>query len=319
MFFPKIILPFYVLAILSCRPSEHQSSNTIPVYTNNHDTSNYTSSVSVPDSVIHLVPVGRDIKVKQYFSFIDSVVNATNQHLTGYQISEYILVHANAWIIDSLASFDYYRLMEQDRFVYDQTQLVILHADDTLRIPDSTWAANIENLLKNTRIDVNIPQYTLWIYRFDKIWLTCKVRVGRNARQYLQLAGREMDLRTPIGKGEIVRVAREPYYINPRTGKKYKGTNRDDKRFTLMPIIPWLEPSIGSIRYGAMIHPTTNPETLGKAYSNGCVGTTESDAWYIYYNAPIGTSVTFRYDLKVASEKGDTIQLEDIYGLSKKK
>ena len=89
----------------------------------------------------------------------------------------------------------------------------------------------------------------------------------------------------------------------------------DDEHFTKMPIIPWLEPSINNIRYGAMIHPTTNPKTLGKAYSHGCVGLTEADAWKVYYNAPIGTKVIFRYDLQVLNEKGDTILLQDIYHL----
>lgn len=86
-----------------------------------------------------------------------------------------------------------------------------------------------------------------------------------------------------------------------------------------MPIIPWIEPSINGIRYGALIHPTTNPETLGKAYSHGCVGTTEQDAWFIYYNAPIGTPVFFRYDLTVIQPSGDILFLKDIYELGIKK
>lgn len=315
----RLIPVIISLCIISCgKPSPQLSVSSSPI-DSNPAPSAITYIPVVRDSAAFRIPVGRNIIVKKYFAFIDSVVAVANRQINGYQINEHILVHANAWIIDTLASFDYYQMINRDSFVYDQSQLIILKSHDTLSIPDSAWAANIQHRLSQTRIDVNIPQFTLWIYRNNKIWRTCKVRVGRNARQFLKLAGREMDLRTPIGNGEIVRIAREPYYVNPRTGKKYKGTTRDDGRFTLMPIIPWLEPSIGGIRYGSMIHPTTNPETLGKAYSNGCVGTTESDAWYIYYNAPVGTMITFRYDLTTTNEQGDTIQLNDIYGLSKKR
>ena len=80
-----------------------------------------------------------------------------------------------------------------------------------------------------------------------------------------------------------------------------------------MPQIPWIETEINGVRNGQMIHPTTNPKTLGKAYSNGCIGTTEADAWIIYYYAPIGTPIEIKYDLK--NEDGKT--LIDIYGFSK--
>jgi L,D-transpeptidase ErfK/SrfK len=76
-----------------------------------------------------------------------------------------------------------------------------------------------------------------------------------------------------------------------------------------MPLIPWIEPKLGGRRTGQLIHPTSNPKSLGKAYSNGCIGTREADAWRIYYHAPLGTRVVVRYDLRVA----DTIRLKDIY------
>ena len=87
----------------------------------------------------------------------------------------------------------------------------------------------------------------------------------------------------------------------------------------MMPQIPWLEPAIGERRLGSLIHPTTNPKTLGKAYSNGCVGTSERDAWIIYDHAPVETKVNFRYDLEVQNEEGKAIQLKDIYQIKKNK
>lgn len=132
------------------------------------------------------------------------------------------------------------------------------------------------------------------------------------------MAGREISLRTPIGEGEIVRIEKNPTFINPSNNHRYYATRRDDGMYTKLPLIPWLEPSIGGVRPGALIHPTTNPETLGKAYSNGCVGTPEGAAWRIYYYAPLGTKVRFRYDLDIVTEAGDTLHLEDIYNLKGK-
>lgn len=77
-------------------------------------------------------------------------------------------------------------------------------------------------------------------------------------------------------------------------------------------------PEINGTVYGHLIHPTTNPSTLSKPSSNGCMGMKEADIWRVYYHAPIGTKIVIRYDLKGIDEKGDTIQLPDIYGREKK-
>ncbi len=143
------------------------------------------------------------------------------------------------------------------------------------------------------------------------------VRVGQNRKRYLAMAGREVSLKTPIGEGEIMRIVRDAAYINPVDNKRYYGTNRDDKVYTKLPLIPWLEPTIDGRRQGSLIHPTTNEATLGKPYSNACVGTPEGAAWYIYYYAPLGTKVRFRYDLDIVNEAGDSIRLNDIYNLGK--
>ena len=63
------------------------------------------------------------------------------------------------------------------------------------------------------------------------------------------------------------------------------------------------------------IHPTTNPVTLGKASTNGCIGTSEADAWIVYYYAPVGTPVNIRYDLNVQDDNNGPLVLDDIYDL----
>ena len=92
-------------------------------------------------------------------------------------------------------------------------------------------------------------------------------------------------------------------------GKRYEQTKRDDGRYTKMPLIPYIEPEINGHRYGELIHPTTNPITLGKAYSNGCVGMKEADTWRLYYYAPLGTKVVFRYDLEIENDANNEMTI----------
>lgn len=261
------------------------------------------------------ISINRDIVIADYFTFMDSVMVAYDS-LVNYDLTEHLLVRANSWIIDTLANTDYYRMIRKDSFVYDQGQLLVLRAGDSLKIPDSLSAKRILKDFKNTYIDINIPAFKLRIYQASKELFTFPIRVGQNRKRYLAMSDRVTDLRTKTGSGKIVRHARNPDFYNPTTGRRFHLTKRDDERTTLMPQIPWIETEIDGVLNGQMIHPTTNPETLGKAYSNGCIGTSEADAWVIYYYAPVETSIHIRYQLTVKDDDGNEIVLEDIYGLS---
>lgn len=281
----------------------------------NSDSANALTSFANTAILVEMgikIEIAKDIPIRNYFQFIDSIVDELSCILS-YPISEHIIVHHNNWIIDSLASFDYYLRMERGMFINDQRDMVILHQGDMLRIPDSIDAKNIELQFENTVIDVNIPEFKLRIYEYDTVKYTFTVRVGRNEVKYLKTARRSVSLKTPIGEGKIVRIERDPYFVNPVNGRAYSNTTRDDGKVTRMPQIPWLEPEIDGIRSGSLIHPTSNPETLGKSYSNACVGTGEGDAWIIYYHAPLHTKVRFRYDLEIPDESGNTVLLKDIY------
>jgi L,D-transpeptidase ErfK/SrfK len=258
------------------------------------------------------IVVKQDVRMKRYFHFMDSLVKQYDS-LVNYDLSEHLIVRANPWIIDTLASYDYDVRKLKGEFIKDQREAVMLRADDTLWVPDDSAAAILTRVFQNTVLDVNIPEFKLRIIEYGSVKYTFPVRVGRDERKFLALAGREVSLRTPIGEGEIVRVEKNPIYVNPVDGKQYFATHRDDGKLTELPQVPFLEPSINGQRPGSLIHPTTNPHTLGKAYSNGCVGTPEGAAWVIYYHAPLKTKVRFRYDLKVLDECGDTLYLKDIY------
>ncbi|TLP81810.1 L,D-transpeptidase [Maribacter sp. ACAM166] len=252
------------------------------------------------------------VRVRDYFNTIDSLVVAYDS-LTDYPLSEHLLVHANPWVIDTLANTDYYRMMEKDSFVYDQKQLIVLRPTDSLLIPDSLAAVHLLDKIERTLIDINIPEFKLRIYEDSTLVYTFPVRVGQNRKRYLKMGDRITDLRTKTGKGEVVDYRRDLVFYNPVDGERFYVTKRDDERTTLMPQIPWIETEINGIRNGQLIHPTTNPKSLQKPYSNGCIGTSEAAAWVIYYHAPIGTKVNIRYDLKVQDSLENEMILEDIY------
>jgi L,D-transpeptidase ErfK/SrfK len=258
------------------------------------------------------IKIKGDVVVGDYFEFIDSLVTRYDS-LVPYPLSEHVLVRHNAWIIDTLANTDYYRMVDRDSFVYDQRKMVVLPKGSALHLPDSITACALLRDFECTEIDINIPEFKLRVFRDSLLLHTFPVRVGQNRIRYLAMADREMDLRTKTGKGTIVDHVTNPEFYNPVNGEQFFVTKRDDGRTTLMPQIPWIETEINGIRNGQMIHPTTNPETLEKAYSNGCIGTKEADAWFIYYYAPLGTKIRIRYDLENYDEGIVVSLLKDIY------
>ncbi|ARV15820.1 L,D-transpeptidase [Polaribacter sp. SA4-12] len=264
------------------------------------------------------IKVKKDITVENYFQFLDSIVIKYDS-LTTYKLTEHLLVRANPWIINTLKNTDYYLMKEKDSFVYNQKKMIVLKKGDQLILPDSKLAKKIYTSFENTKIDINIPEFKLRIFENSEELFSFSVRVGRNQKKYLKMAGRVLDLRTKTGEGTIVRHERFPDFYNPANGHQYYLTNRDDKKVTKLPQIPFIETEINGLRYGQLIHPTTNPKTLGKAYSNGCIGTNETDIWILYYYAPINTKIIIRYDLIIKdSVNGGNIILKDIYGYSKK-
>lgn len=268
--------------------------------------------VAAPQLEKEFREIAQDVYVRDYHRWMAALVDSLNSGRS-YSIDEYVLVHANPRIIDSLRNTDYYYLKDLGIVSKDPTAIKIIAKGDSLYVPDSLSAAAIRTGLENTCLDLNIPEFKLRVIQYDSIIHEFPVRVGRNERRHLAMAGRVVDLRTQVGVGKIVRINRAPVFINPRDNKKYTSTRRDDNIRTKLPNIPWLEPEINGIRYGQLIHPTTNLETLGKAYSNGCISLRESDAWSVFFYAPLGTKVVIRYDLEVTGEDGSVQQLPNIY------
>lgn len=301
------LIPFFIILKFCCPKDEDiiMSSNTLD-----------------SKALVHSIPsitfkVKEDIIVEKYFGYIDSVVKKYDS-LTPYNLTEHLLVRTNSWIIDTLINTDYYRMKARDSFVYNQKKMIVLQKGTSLVIPDSTTATALQGLFKNNFIDVNIPEFRLRIFEDSIKRFEFPIRVGRNEKKYLEMAGRMVDLKTKTGNGSIVKHVRNPSYYNPVNGHQYFVTKRDDEKVTKLPQVPFIETEINEVRNGQLIHPTTNPITLNKAYSNGCIGTNEGDAWVIYYYAPIGTKIQIRYDLEVQDTKGRKLKLKDVYNLNSK-
>ena len=131
--------------------------------------------------------VDRDIQVRNYFSFIDSCVARLNKSVN-YELNEHLLVRNNRWMIDTLASFDYYKRMERGEFIYDMREKFVLCSGDTLWAPDEKMAKELTGTFENTLIDLNIPEFRLRIFEYGMKKYEFTVRVGRNERKYLELA-----------------------------------------------------------------------------------------------------------------------------------
>ncbi len=258
------------------------------------------------------ISVNQPIKMGEYFDVMDDFIDRYNE-IQNTPIDEYIFVHCNPWIIDSLAATDYYIMKEKGNTVLDNRNLIILNRGDKLNLPDSAEIIKIKLKLDSIWLDVNIPEYKLRIRKGDEVLYTFPIRIGQNKERYLATAKRIVSLKTDLGVGKISKSIREPYFLNPVNGRHFTTTKRDDGIVTEMPLIPWLETEINGVKNGDMIHPTTNLKTLNKAYSNGCIGLRESDAWYVYYYAPVGTKVVIRYDLNLKNEYGEEIILKDVY------
>ena len=305
-----LTLIFFLVFFISCQSKKQSNLESVQI-----DSSKISMVYKKKIKELNDVQILKNIRVGDYFEFMDSLVSKYDS-LVPYSLSEHLLVRNNPWIIDTLANTDYYRMMARDSFVYDQKQMIVLPKGSQLKIPDSLSACKLLEDFSNTEIDVNIPEYKLRIFQDSILLYTFPVRVGQYRERYLKFGDRVTDLRTKKGKGSIVKHVKHPDFYNPVNGNRFYVTKRDDGKTTMMPQIPWIETEINNIRNGQMIHPTTNPNTLGKAYSNGCIGVGEADAWTIYYHAPLGTKLRIRYDLETYDEGMVISVFKDVYNLT---
>ncbi len=277
------------------------------------------SDPNAPDSWLFAHVVEKNIRVKDYFKYVDKVVRKYDT-LLSYKLTPHLLARMNPWIIDTFANTDYYRQQKRGIFVFDQQELLVLKKGDTLFVRNDEIANQILAKQAATYIDVNVPEYKLRIIEGTDTVGNFLIRVGRNSvRQWAVYKDKVVNLRTKTGMGSIVSTYFKTASLDPATGRVYYKTTRDDDKITMMPLMPWIEPEINKERFGQLIHPTTNEKSLGKAFSNGCMGAGEGDIWRIFFYAPVGTRMQVRYDLDVVDENGNPVRLADVYGTAPKK
>lgn len=303
-YFPLVFLCLLVITF-GCKPKVQIPYSPVPVAVQ-------------PDSVFiktwlfaHVVE--KDIPIKEYFPYMDSLARVYDT-LVDYPLTAHIIVRTNPWLLDTLESTDYYKERKRGVFLYDQKQYIVIKKGDTLFIPTDTIAHKIIKKQAQTILDVNIPEMKLRVIEDGDTVGTYLVRVGQNRINQWANYEKMSKLRTKTGNGKIINTYFKSSFLDPVTGKTSDKTKRDDGDSTFLSLMPWLEPEINGEDFGQLIHPTTNENTLGKAYSNGCIGMGEGDMWRVYYYAPKGTRVRIKYNLHVKDSKGNPVQLRDIYG-----
>ncbi len=274
------------------------------------ETNKLNSSLYVDTLIVEEMVVLGD-----YFQWIDQLLNNYDTVLAD-TLTERQLIHANPWLIDRFKETDYYYQAEKGNFVFDQREMTILFPSDQILIPNDSLRQVISCMLNSIVLDINIPEFSLRILENDSIHHEIPIRVGKKGRKYLPYLDKEIQMETVTGSGVLVHINKTPEFLKFSSGEKITHTRRDDGQLTLMPQVPAFEPSIAGRRLGQLIHATTNPNTLGKAVSHGCIGTSEANAWVIYFYSMVGTPIEIRYDLQGFDELGNPIQLEDIYFFS---
>lgn len=306
------LAPLLVVVSACAGPEDQSDPPAVGSFAADSIASDLDGAAPAPEPPLAIHRVERVVQVGHYFEYMDSVVSSLRETVP-YELTEHLLLGANPWLIDSLAATDYEVQKARGVDALRPRELPALHAGAELIVPSEPEAAALATQADSTWIDVNVPEFTLRVMRGTRELHAFPVRVGQSRSRHLEMAGREVDLRTQTGVGEIVRIENDPRFVNPVDNHEYEVTRRDDGVVTGLPRIPFLEPELDGIRYGQLIHPTTNPATLGGAVSNGCIGTSEFAAWLIYAHAPIGTRVVVRYDLDVVMD-GRPVRLDDIYG-----
>ncbi len=149
---------------------------------------------------------------------------------------------------------------------------------------------------EKTKIIINIPTTTLYLYQEDELIKEYRITVGR------------IDAPTPIGNFKVINKK-----VNPTW---YPTDGRD-------PIPPGPNNELGTRWIGINkphfgIHGTIKPQEIGKATSNGCVRLKNEDIEELYPLVSLKTSVEIRYQTVYVKREDGLFKItiySDIYAL----
>lgn len=149
---------------------------------------------------------------------------------------------------------------------------------------------------EKTKIIINIPTTTLYLYQGDELIKEYRITVGR------------IDTPTPIGNFKVINKRINPTWY-PSDGRNPVPPGPDNELGTR-----W----IGIDRPHFGIHGTIKPREIGKATSDGCVRLKNDDIEELYPLVPLKTPVEIRYqtiDVKRENELFRITVYSDIYAL----
>lgn len=146
---------------------------------------------------------------------------------------------------------------------------------------------------EDTRLVINIPSRTLWVYHGDQIARYFPVGVGR------------VGFMTPMGHFQVLRKVEEPGWENPY---KAKGAIR---------IAPGEENPLGTRWIGFYrknggefgIHGTDNPGSVGKFSSHGCIRMKVPDAEALFDMVDVGTPIDVIYEPVLIRRQDNRIRI----------
>ncbi|MBA7646113.1 hypothetical protein ES703_53874 [subsurface metagenome] len=149
---------------------------------------------------------------------------------------------------------------------------------------------------EKTKIVINIPTTTLYLYQEDELIKEYRITVGR------------IDAPTPIGNFKVINKKVNPIW--------YPTDGRD-------PIPPGPKNELGTRWIGINkphfgIHGTIKPQEIGKATSNGCVRLKNEDIEELYPLVSPKTSVEIRYQTVYVKREDGLFKItiySDIYAL----
>ena len=149
---------------------------------------------------------------------------------------------------------------------------------------------------EKTKIVINIPATTLYLYQGEKLIKEYRITVGR------------IDAPTPIGHFKVINKKVNPTWY-PTDGRNPIPPGPNNELGTR-----WI--GIDKPHFG--IHGTIKPQEIGKATSDGCVRLKNEDIEELYSLVPLKTSVEIRHQTIHAKREDGLFKITiypDIYAL----
>jgi hypothetical protein len=145
----------------------------------------------------------------------------------------------------------------------------------------------------DTRVVINIPSRTLWVYSGDKIVRYFPVGVGR------------LGFITPMGKFSVIRKVLDPGWENPYMDKGKVRIAPGETNPLGTRWIGFYQKNGGE--FG--IHGTDTPTSVGKFSSHGCVRMKVPDAEALFDLVDVGTPVEVVYEPVLVRRQGDNVRV----------